>query len=137
MVFYAAFHSISGISRRQLTLFMLCWVSPVLGWALKCLAQGHSHKKKPRASSAARTQDLWFTSQTLYHRPTRDPDKTESNEIMLSSPILRSFANEQSGLIYRYSFCYINNKQLLKTLWEKEKCSQRAISPFPTIFSTQ
>ena len=26
---------------------MLPWVSPVLGWALKCLAQGHSHEKKP------------------------------------------------------------------------------------------
>ena len=44
MVFYAAFNSISVISRRQLTLFMLSWVSPVLGWALKCLAQGHSHE---------------------------------------------------------------------------------------------
>ena len=31
MVFYAAFNSISVISRRQLTLFMsLSWVSPVL-----------------------------------------------------------------------------------------------------------
>ena len=47
MVFYAAFNSISVISRRQLTLFMLSWVSPVLGWALKCLAQGHSHEKYP------------------------------------------------------------------------------------------
>ena len=42
MVFYAAFNSISVISRRQLTLFVLSWVSPVLDWALKCLAQGHS-----------------------------------------------------------------------------------------------
>ena len=47
MVFYAAFNSISVISRRQLRLFMLSWVSPVLGWALKCLAQGHSHEKNP------------------------------------------------------------------------------------------
>ena len=45
MVFYAAFNSISVISRGQLTLFMLSWVSPVLGWALKCHAQGHSHEK--------------------------------------------------------------------------------------------
>ena len=37
MVFYAAFNSISVISRRQLTLFMISWVSPVLGWALKSL----------------------------------------------------------------------------------------------------
>ena len=48
MVFYAAFNSISIKSRRQLTLFMLSWVSPVLGWALKCLAQGHSHEKTQR-----------------------------------------------------------------------------------------
>ena len=47
MVLYATFNSISVISRRQLTLFMLSWVSPVLGWALKCLAQGHSHEKNP------------------------------------------------------------------------------------------
>ena len=47
MVFYAAFNSMSVISRRQLTLFMLSWVSPVLGWALKCIAQGHSHEKNP------------------------------------------------------------------------------------------
>ena len=31
MVFCAVFNSISVISRRQLTLFMLSWVSPVLG----------------------------------------------------------------------------------------------------------
>ena len=47
MVFYAAFNNISVISRRQLTLFMLSLVSPVLGSALKCLAQGHSHEKNP------------------------------------------------------------------------------------------
>ena len=69
MVFYAAFNSILVLSRRQLTLFMLSWVSAVPGWALKCLAQGHSHekkkKKKTRGSSAARAQDLWIPSQTL------------------------------------------------------------------------
>ena len=35
MMFYAAFNSISVISRRQLTLFMSSWVSPVLGWGSK------------------------------------------------------------------------------------------------------
>ena len=34
----------------------LSWVSPILGWVLKCLAQGHSNEK-PRGFSAARTQD--------------------------------------------------------------------------------
>ena len=47
MVIYAAFNSISVISRRQLTLFMFSCVLPVLGWTLKCLAQGHSHEKNP------------------------------------------------------------------------------------------
>ena len=47
MVFYAVFNSISVISRRQLTLFMLSWDSPVLGWALECLAQGYSQEKNP------------------------------------------------------------------------------------------
>ena len=53
MMFYAAFNSISVISRRQFTLFMLSWVSPVLGWALKCLAQGHSHDVRCEYSAAA------------------------------------------------------------------------------------
>ena len=66
MVFYAAFNSISVISWRQLTLFMSFLGFTILGWALKCLAQGHSHKKH-RGSSAARTQDPWITSQTPYH----------------------------------------------------------------------
>ena len=35
MAFYAAFNSISVISRRELTLFMLSWVSPVLGYGSK------------------------------------------------------------------------------------------------------
>ena len=46
MVFYAAFNSISVISRQQLTLFM-SYLSTVLDWALKCLAHGHSHEKNP------------------------------------------------------------------------------------------
>ena len=36
-----------------------------------------------------------------------------------------------------YSIDRINKRQLLKTLWEKKKCLQRAISSFPTMFSTQ
>ena len=40
-------------------------------------------------------------------------------------------------LLHKYSFWCINNRQLLKTLWEKEKLLVRAISPFPTMFSTQ
>ena len=66
LLFYAAFNSISVISRQQLTLFMSFMCSSVLGWALKCLAKGHSNEK-PRGSSATRTQDLWITSPTRYH----------------------------------------------------------------------
>ena len=42
--------------------------------ALKCLAQGYS-RQKPRGSIAARTQDPWITSQTLYHLATQDSEK--------------------------------------------------------------
>ena len=63
---YQSYHSDS--SRYS----CLSWVSPVLGWALKCLPQGHSCKK-PRGSSAARTQDPWITSQTINQSATQDP----------------------------------------------------------------
>ena len=72
-VFYAAFNSISVTSRRQLTLFMSSWVSPVLGWGSEASYQRTVPQKKPRGSSAARTQDPWITSQTLYHWATQDP----------------------------------------------------------------
>ena len=65
MVFYAAFNSISVISRRQLTLFMISWVSPVLGWALKCLAQGHSHKKTKPIQWGSNPGPLDYKSNTL------------------------------------------------------------------------
>ena len=65
MVFYAAFNSISVISRRQLTLFMLSWVSPVLGWALQCLAQGHSHEKTQRIQCGSNPGPLDYESNTL------------------------------------------------------------------------
>ena len=65
MVFYAAFNSISVISRRQLTLFMSSWVSPVLGWALKCLAQGHSHEKTQRIQCGSNPGPRDYESNTL------------------------------------------------------------------------
>ena len=65
MVFYAAFSSLSVISRRQLTLFMLSWVSPVLGWALKCLAQGHSHEKTQKIQCSSNPGPLAYESNTL------------------------------------------------------------------------
>ena len=64
MVFYAAFNSILVISRRHFTLLMsfLGFTSTRLGSEVSC----------PRFS-AARTQDPWITSQTLYHWATWDP----------------------------------------------------------------
>ena len=47
MVFYATFNSISIISRRQLTLFMLSWVSPVLGWGSEVSCPRTLPRKNP------------------------------------------------------------------------------------------
>ena len=69
MVFYAAFNSISVISPWQLTLFMLSWVTPVLGWALKCLAQGHSHEKTQRIHCGLNPGPLDYESNPLQHNP--------------------------------------------------------------------
>ena len=65
MVFYAAFNSITVISRRQLTLFMLSWDSPVLGWALKCLVQGHSHERTQKIQCGSNPELLDYESNTL------------------------------------------------------------------------
>ena len=56
MVFYAAFNSISVLSRRQLTLLMSFWVSPVLGWGSEVSCPRTLPRKEPRGSNAARTQ---------------------------------------------------------------------------------
>ena len=78
MVFYAAFNSISVISQWQLPLFMsfLVFTSTRLGSKVSCPRT--LPWKKPRGSSAARTQDPWITSQTLYHWATRDLNNSNS-----------------------------------------------------------
>ena len=83
MVFYAAFNSISVISRRQLTLFMLSWVSPVLGWALKCLAQRHSHEKTQRIQCGLNPGPLDYKSNTLQlsHAGPRQQEAAQSIDI--------------------------------------------------------
>ena len=43
----------------------LSWVSPVLGWALKCLAQGHSHEKTERIQCGLNPGPLDYESNTL------------------------------------------------------------------------
>ena len=84
MAFYAAFSSISVISRRQLTLFMLSWVSPVLGWALKCLAKGHSLEKNP-----VEPGPLDYESNTL-------PLGHAGHDKILAPSKLKAFADDKS-----------------------------------------
>ena len=53
----------------------LSWLSPVLGWGSEVSCPRtfpRKKKKKPRGSSAARTQDPWLTSETLYHWAMQD-----------------------------------------------------------------
>ena len=44
---------------------MLSWVSPVLGWALKCLAQAHSPEKTQRIQCGSNPGSLDYESNTL------------------------------------------------------------------------
>ena len=81
MVFYAAFNSISVISRRQLTLFLpfLGFTSTRIGpWSV--LPKDTPTKKKHSGPSAARTQGPWITSQTIYHWATQDPFDLEDDQ---------------------------------------------------------
>ena len=43
----------------------LSWVSPVLGWALKCLAQGHSDEKTQRLKHGSNPGPLDYETNTL------------------------------------------------------------------------
>ena len=43
----------------------LSWVSPVLGWALKCLVQGHSREKTQRIQCCSNPGPLDYESNTL------------------------------------------------------------------------
>ena len=40
----------------------LSWVSPVLGWVLKCLAQGHTHAKTQRIQCGSNPGPLGYES---------------------------------------------------------------------------
>ena len=55
----------------------LSWVSPVLGWGSEVSCDKDTPTKKPRGSSATRTQDPWITSQTLNQWATQDPSLTQ------------------------------------------------------------
>ena len=79
MVFYAAFSSISVIYGDSSHYLSLSWVSPVLGWALNCLAQGHSHEKTQRIQCSSNPGPLDYESNTLPRSHAR-PDQTEGVE---------------------------------------------------------
>ena len=65
MVFYAAFNSISVISRRQLTLFMSSWVSPVLGWGSEVSCPRTLPRKNQRIQCDSNQGPLDYKSNTL------------------------------------------------------------------------
>ena len=55
---------------------MFSWVSPVLGWALKCLAQGHSREKTRRIQCGSNPGPLDYELNTL-PLSQQDPGKLE------------------------------------------------------------
>ena len=67
MVLYAAFNSISvsHITATAHIVHVFSWVLPVLGWALKCLAQGHSHEKTQGIQCGSNPGPLDYESNTL------------------------------------------------------------------------
>ena len=65
MLFYAAFNSISVISRRQLTLFMLSWVSPILGRGSEVSCPRTLPWKTQRIQCGLNPGPLYYESNTL------------------------------------------------------------------------
>ena len=147
MVFYAAFNSISVISRRQLTLFMISWVSPVLGRALKCLVLGHSHEKTQRIQCGSNPGPLDYESNTLPlgHAGPWLLCKCSNCPRLLgicTLPEIRMkfiiHVNPSPNMPILGSSS--SNEDLIISLRKKHcgtriNCSLRAISSFPTMFS--
>ena len=96
MVFYDAFDSISVISRRQLTLFMsfLGFTSTRLG--LRSVLPKDTPTKKPKRSSAARTQDPWITSQTLHHWAMQGPQSRKNHKQLQLQSWFSLICNEKA-----------------------------------------
>ena len=70
------------------------WVSPVLGWALKCLAQGHSHEKTQRIQCDSNPGLLDYESNTLplsHAGPTYQQERTKKKLRKLSPPFFFNF----------------------------------------------
>ena len=114
MLFYAAFNSISVISRRQFTLFMsfLGFSSTKLG--LWSVLPKDTSTKQPRGSSAARTQNPRITSQTLYHWATQDPDKqTEKQTDRAKKYMFMYIPFDLSQKILDFIYDLINSKWFL------------------------
>ena len=153
-VFYAAFNSISVISRWQLTLFMsfLGFSSTKLG--LWIVLPMDTPLKKPRGSSVARTQDPWITSQTLYHWATQDPSffrVVRSLNCVVKGKGLESEGGYQHSQWHNYSWCLstlsltINHtiltlndleKKPFENSGNRKKCKWPAFSSFTIMFLT-
>ena len=65
MVFYATFNSISVIQWPQLTLFMLSWDSPVLGWGSEVSCPRTLPRKTQRIQWGSNPGPLEYESNTL------------------------------------------------------------------------
>ena len=69
----------------------LSWASPVLGWALKCLAQGHSHEKTQRIKCGSNPGPLDYESNTL---PLSHAGPSTANKDMM----LKMWTNENTDI---------------------------------------
>ena len=107
MMFYSAFNSISVISPRQLTLFMLSWVSPVLGWGSEVSCPRTLPRKNPEDPVRLEPRTPGLQVKHFTTEPRRTPWVKEK---MLVNP----FPNKPW-------FLRVCSTSLLKTLWEKEK----------------
>ena len=83
---------------------MLSWVSPVLGWALKCLAQGHSHEKIQRIQCGSNPGPLDYESNTLpLHHAGPTVLKEKAYENLLGK---EENAGNQQCILFTHCFLY-------------------------------
>ena len=120
---------------------MLSWVSPVLGWALKCLAQGHSHEKTQRIQCGSNPGPLDYESNILplSHAGHYDGRQTQHDHNTLCSGELKMLV---AGI---YFFFHIVFKHFLswvvkvRILWPKgvrlEPFKKRQLSNFSASLS--
>ena len=100
----------------------ISWVSPVLGWALKCLAQGHSHEKTQRIRCCLNPGPLDYESNTL---PLSHA--SPSHGFVNSCPINVMFSLWDPNIKSIISEFLVQQQQLLPLLfWSKIQVTRRA-----------